>query len=64
MTGNGLKALRLKTGLCQAKFYIDAGYHAANANPVENYYGDKPIPPKLEEAIRKKYKKQIKEMEA
>jgi hypothetical protein len=57
MTGNELRELRNKSGKSQSKFYLDAGFFASYANPIENYYGDKQIPRKLENAIVKKYKK-------
>jgi hypothetical protein len=63
MTGNELKAIRKESGLCQTKFYLDAGFYASYANPIENYFGNKLIPPKLEIAIKKKYKNLFKQEE-
>lgn len=64
MNGNELKALRLKTGLTQGKFYLDANSFQSYGSQVENYYGKKEIPPKLEASIRKKYGKFIEVKEA
>jgi hypothetical protein len=56
MTGRELYQLRIKSGKTQAKFYFDAGFFPSYASHVENYYGAKQIPEKLEKAIQKKYK--------
>lgn len=61
MNGKDLRELRNKTGKTQSKFYLDAGFYASYCNPIENYYGNREIPKKLEIAIRKKYGKLIEE---
>jgi tmRNA-binding protein len=60
MTGSELKSLRVdKAKLTQSKFYLDAGVFSSYGSQIENYWGTKEIPPKLEAAIRKKYAKFI-----
>lgn len=61
MTGNELRALRIKSGLLQNKFYMTVDYQPSNGCLVENYYGEKQIPKRLEKDVRRKYKKLLEE---
>ena len=61
MNGKQLRELRERTGKTQYKFYLDAGFFPSYTNPIENYYGNREIPQKLEIAVRKKYAQFIQE---
>ena len=55
MTGNQLRSFRESMKMTQLKFYFSIGFFPNYGGVIENHYGDRAIPQKLEEVIQKKY---------
>jgi hypothetical protein len=58
MSGNSLKAFRESINKTQSEFYMGMGFQASYGCTIENHYGERKIPKRLEASIKAEYPKE------